>query len=184
MNKTTKIASSRIKKLTQQLEVLQERQAKLVMDTETSMTVVVKKNKAHFKRVRANKDTASVLGSYLLYVSITAKTNEIFVPLSIASGKKTAGFMYYIEGTAPSSVASAEVEVGGEGVLVVTIGTIRYVKIPPGKSATFVLKVVVRGRYGEVYKIIISKIHYKLFLHEVRYRLFEKTLPSVLLKFA
>ena len=148
------------------------------------MVVDVKKNKAHFKRVRANKDKNTVLGSYLLHVFVAAKTSELFFPLSIASGKKTAGFMYYIEGTAESSVASATVEVTGEGVSVVTVGTIRYVKISPGKSATFILKIAVRGRYGEVYKVVISKMHYKLFLHEVRYRLFEKILPSVLLKFA
>lgn len=111
-------------------------------------------------------------------IDIKAKKENVFIPINIASGKKTTGFMYQIEGTAEGQITSASVECRGEGVLQVTVGTILYTKIPQGKTATFRIQASVRGQMSKTYNIVINRINYKLAVTDGRYRQYIKPIPT------
>ncbi len=92
--------------------------------------------------------------------------------------------MYQIEGTAPGTIATTEIEVRGEGVSQISLGTLLYAKIPPGKTALFHIQVTTRGQVGKVYKIVFTRLNYKLELTDVRYEQYLKAIPSNAVKFS
>lgn len=124
-----------------------------------------------------------VHGKFWFTIDITATAKEVYVPLSIASGKKPAGFMYQIEGTAPGSIKSTDISSRGDGVLQVMHGTILYAKIPAGKTATFKLRIEMRGVLNKTYGITLYQIQYKWSPADVRYQKLAQPIRSKMEKF-
>jgi hypothetical protein len=142
------------------------------------MEVTVEKKQQHFKRIR-NVDGPDVgVGEFFLLVGITALTDTVHIPLSIASSKKVTGFMYQLEGTKKATLVSTDLSVKGEGVTQVTLGTIHYVKIPRGKKALFRILIIMKGQVHNTYKATITRINYKLKPIDVRYKQFQSELES------
>ncbi|MBP6946389.1 MAG: hypothetical protein KBB46_03815, partial [Candidatus Pacebacteria bacterium] len=126
--KQVKELNTQIKTLQGKLAVAQKLEGK-----DEYIAVKVAKNQARFERVKQKGVEDKALGKFFLEIDVTAKQQEVFLPLSVASGKKTAGFMYQIEGTAPGSIVITDIKVRGEGVTQVTLGTLLYAKLPAGK---------------------------------------------------
>lgn len=134
------------------------------------LKVKIKKSQARFKRVRDPEGPDFGTGEFFLLIDVTAIEGVVYIPISIASGKKPTGFVYQIEGTAPSEISTTDIDVGGVGVTQLTSGTIRYAKIPEGKTGTFrILIIRMRGKIGKEYAIILEKINYKRNPNAVRY---------------
>lgn len=180
MKKISASDKKRIKGLNAELQVLQEElvRANKLEGKDTYIEVKVKKKQAHAERIKIDDATDKVIAKFYLEIEITAKQANVFIPLSIASGKKTAGFMYQIEGTAPGTIATANVRVRGVGTTQVTVGTLLYAKIPSGKVATFQIHAAVRGTYGKTYKIVFTRLNYKLLLTDARYEQYLKEIHS------
>lgn len=169
----------RLKELQAELKTLQ---ANLVVQEKREgkdpyIEVKVAKNQARFQKLPDN-GVGRVVGRFYLEIAITAKQQEIFVPISIASGKKAAGFMYQIEGTAPGRIDTTECKVRGEGVTQVTLGTLLFAKIPLGKTASFELRASIGGRRGKKYQIVITRLNYKLQVADARYQQYLKEIHS------
>ncbi len=179
----TKISSDNkkvLKELNARLKVLQEElvQANKLEGKDVYIGVKTKKNQARYEKVAQKEGKDIVKGKFFLEIEIIAKQGEVFIPLSIASGKKVAGFMYQIEGTAPGSILTADIEVRGEGVSQVTVGTLLYAKIPMGKTASFQIRASIRGAQSKAYKIVIVRLNYKLHLTDTRYQQYLKEIHS------
>jgi len=147
------------------------------------MNVSIKKTQARFKRVRVPDGPDLGIGEFFLLVDITAAEQAIYVPLSIASGKKPTGFIYQIEGTSESTISTTAVSCTGDSVTQVTLGTIVYMKIPAGKTATFRILVEMKGRAGKMYSVVINRINYKYNPSDARYQRFTEELSSKTVKF-
>lgn len=186
MAQTTAANKKLLKELTAQLKVLQEKLviANKLEGKDAYIDVKIAKNQARFKRIKKKDEEEKAIGNFYLAIDITAKQADVFIPLSIASGKKTAGFMYQIEGSAEGTIVTAEVKVRGDGVSQVTVGTLLYAKIPTGTTASFVIQATIRGRFGKVYKIVIARLNYKLSLSEARYQQYLKEIHSDQVKFS
>ncbi len=169
-----------LKALNTELTSLKEKlaHARKLEGKDTYIEVRAKKNQARFERIRQKGMGDTGVGKFYIQIDITAKQENVFVPISIATGKKTAGFMYQIEGTAPGSIATADIKTRGEGVSQVTVGTLLYAKIPTGKTASFEVRATVRGKIGKVYKMVFTRLNYKLQLTEVRYHQYLKEIPT------
>lgn len=180
MKKISASDKKRIKGLNAELQVLQEElvRANKLEGKDAYITVKVKKKQAHPERIKIDDATDKVIAKFYLEIEITAKQANVFIPLSIASGKKTAGFMYQIEGTAPGTIATANVRVRGVGITQVTVGTLLYAKIPGGTTASFQIHATVRGIYGKKYKIVFTRLNYKLLLTDARYEQYLKEIHS------
>jgi len=186
MTKITKGNAQVLRTLNAQLKVLQAELAvaNKAAGVDDYLSVKRTKNDSRFERVRKKDEPDKAVGHYLLKLDITAKAQAVFIPLSIASGKKQTGFIYQIEGTGESSIVTAQVKSRGEEVTQVTLGTIVYAKIPPQKTAEFTIQVEIRGRVGKVYKFLIHRINYKLAVTDARYNQYLKEIPSDTLKFS
>lgn len=171
--KDLKDLTTKLKSLQTELQAAKQREGK-----DDYITVITKKDKSRFKRVSVEGEKDKAFGQFLLIINITAKKDTVYVPVSVASSQKPTGFMYQIEGTAAGSVVSADVDVKGEGVTIVTIGTLVYATIPAGKTATFRLNITTRGQLTKIYKIIITRINYKLQLSDTRYQQYLKPIKS------
>lgn len=180
MKKISAEDKKKIKGLGAEVKILQEQlaQAQKLEGKDANISVKVKKKQARAERIRLDDAKDKVLAKFYIELDITAKQENVFIPLSIASGKKTAGFMYQIEGTAPGSIATANITVRGEGVTQVTVGTLLYAKIPAGKTATFQIHAVVRGFFSKAYKIVFTRLNYKLQLTDTRYQQYLKEIHS------
>lgn len=180
MTKVTAADKKLLKDLNAQLKVLQGKlvQAKKLEGYDPYLEVKVRKNQARFQRIRQKNKEERLVGNFFMAIDITAEQADVFIPLSIASGKKVAGFMYQIEGTAEGAVETAEVRVQGKGVTQVTVGTLLFAKIPAGLTATFEVLATVRGKAGKVYKIVITRLNYKLAVADARYQQYLKEIPS------
>lgn len=180
MEKTPAQKKKLLKELNAQIKVLQEKlvQAKKLEGKDPYIDVKVEMNQASFRGAKPKESGDTVVGNFLVKIAVTAKQGEVFVPVSIASGKKVAGFMYQIEGTAEGSVATADIKVRGDGVLQVAVGTLHYAKIEAGQTATFEIRATVRGKYGKSYKIVFSRLNYKLHLADARYQQYLKEMHS------
>ncbi len=132
-------------------------------------------------RVPEGRDIGA--GEFFLLVDITAVSEAIYIPLSIASGKKPTGFVYQIEGTGEGIISTTTISVKGDGVTQVTLGTILYAKIPAGKTATFRILVEMRGQLGKAYSIVINRIQYKFDANEARYQKTPQEIKTKTLKF-
>jgi len=175
-----------LKELSAELKTLQAKlvQANKLEGKDAYIEVKVKKNQARFERVKKKDTDDKAVGKFYIEIDITAKEENIFIPISIASGKKTAGFMYQIEGTAQGSIATADIKVRGEGVTQVTLGTLLYAKIPTGKTASFEIRATTRGAFGKTYKIVFTRLNYKLHLTDARYQQYLKEIYSESVKFS
>ncbi len=142
------------------------------MTTDTPIQVIVKDSQEHVLKTRDTDGMAKGVGHFNLTLDLTP-AEAIYLPLSIASGKKAGGFVYQIEGTGESSLVSAEVHIVDaeeSGVVEVLLGTIAYAEIPAGKTATIRLAVVMNGRMGEEYAVALNRIQYKLHPADGRYK--------------
>lgn len=179
-------SKAQIKQLNAQLA---QAQAELVLVNKAAgiddyITVKLHKNQARFERIKKSGEPDRSLGHYFMQLDITAKTETVYIPLSIATGKKPAGFMYQVEGTAESSVVSTDITCRGEGVNQVTLGTIVYVKIPALKTASFRILMDIRGSQSKVYEFFIYRINYKRNVTDARYGQYLKVIHSDRLKFS
>lgn len=186
MKKLTPAERKALSALQKKLKVLETNlvDAKRREGIDEYVSIKVEKRDARFTREKVEGGPDKATGRFLLFIKMTAKQTPVFVPLSAASGKNVAGFMYVIEGTGEGNIATAEVSVRGEGVAQVTMGTLQFAKIPKGRSATFRLDVTIRGRIGKQYQIVINRINYKLALADARYQQYLKPIPSEKLKFS
>ena len=172
------------KKLLKELSAqLQKLQAELVIANHAAgiddyITVKPKRSQSHFNRVIVEDGPDKAFGQFLLTLDITAKQATAYIPLSIASGIKPTGFMYQIEGSAAGTIKTTDIKCRGENVTQVTLGTMLYTKIPQGSTASFEIHATIRGRLGQTYKIVITRINYKLQLTDPRYHQYLKELPS------
>lgn len=166
--------------LSAELKVLQEKlvQAHKLEGKDAYIEVKLKKKQARAERIRLDDTKDKVVGKFYIELEITAKQEDVFIPLSIASGKKVAGFMYQIEGTAPGTIATTDIKVRGEGVTQVTVGTLLYAKIPAGKTASIQIHATIRGLFGNAYKIVFTRLNYKLSLNDARYQQYLKEIHS------
>jgi len=186
MAKTTKANVQLLKGLHAQLKAVQ---AELVVVQKAAgiddyLEVKRTKNQSRLERIKKKGLADRVIGHYLLLLTITAKKDTVFVPLSIASGKKQTGFIYQIEGTGDSSIVTAKVTARGEEITLVTLGTIVYAKIPPQRTGEFNIQIQIKGKTGKVYKFLIHRINYKLAVTDARYNQYLKEIPSDTLKFS
>ena len=147
-----------------------------------ALNVRIQKSQTRFKRVRNPEGPDIGIGNFFLLIDITASLEDIYIPLSIASGKKTTGFVYQIEGTAQGSISTTDISCSGKGVTQVTLGTILYAKIPKGMTATFRIVIEIRGRMNNSYAIGINRIHYKYNPSDARYEKYLKEIRSTNLK--
>lgn len=186
MKKTSTGDKKILNELNAKLKTLQAEllQAHKLEGKDDFITVKVKKNQAHFQRIKQAGEADKAIGKYFIEIHITAKQEEVYIPISIASGKKVAGFMYQIEGTAPGSIATAHVSTRGNEVSQVTLGTLLFAKIPTGKTAEFQIQATIRGKIGKTYKIVFTRLNYKLHLNDARYRQYLKELHSDGVKFS
>lgn len=180
MEKTATTQKRVLKELNGQLKILQGAlvEANKVEGKDEYIQVKVKKDQARFERVKRKGEDDKALGKFYIQIDITAKKDTVFIPTSIASGKKPTGFIYQIEGTAKGAIAAADVKCRGEGVTQVTIGTLIYSKIPPRMTASFKIQVEIGGNFARTYKIIISRINYKLQVTDARYKQYIKEIVS------
>jgi len=186
MKKLSPADKKLVKDLNAQVKVLQTKlvQANKLEGKDDFIDVRVKKNQGRFERIKQKGVEDKAVGKFYIEILIKAKQKDVFIPTSIASGKKTAGFMYQIEGTAEGSISTADVRARGDGVSLVTLGTLVYAKIPPGKTASFEIRATIRGAFGKTYKIIFSRLNYKLNLTDARYQQYLKEIHSDSVKFS
>ncbi len=145
--------------------------------------IVVEKTEAHFSNAYdKNRSDKLGIGKYFLLIDVTAGNETLYIPTSIASGRKSTGFIYQIEGTA-GGTATVDVTFKGEGTMIVTSGTISYCKIPAGMTARFKIVAQVTGSLGKSYKIVVSRINYKLNPNDMRYKRFLTEISTDTLKF-
>jgi hypothetical protein len=147
------------------------------------LKVRIQKSQARFKRVRDPEGPDAGIGEFFLLVDITALREAVYIPISIASGKKPTGFVYQIEGTGAGSLSTADISCRGAQVTQVTWGTILYAKIPSGKTATFRVLVEMKGKIGKAYTVAINRINYRFDPSDARYQKYEQEVRSKTLTF-
>ena len=179
-------SAKRLKELQAELKQLQAEltEANKREGKDVYIDVKVKKNQGRFERVKKKGVEDKAVGKFYIELHITAKQEAVFIPISVASGKKVAGFMYQIEGTAEGSLASSDIKVRGEGVSQVTLGTLRYAKIPVGVTAAFQIQATIRGHFGKVYKLVFTRLNYKLNLQQAQYEQYLKEIATGSVKFS
>jgi len=148
------------------------------------MKVKLKKSQGRFKRIRDPKGPDHAIGYFTLHIDIAAKEKDLYIPVSIASGKKPAGFVYQIEGSAIGKIVTTSIASRGTNVTQITSGTIIYSKIPAGQTATFNIQIEIKGSVGKIYQIIINTINYKFDPSDARYQKYETPIKTRPLRFA
>jgi hypothetical protein len=139
-----------------------------------AFSITVQKKQKRFRKMRDSQKTKEGIGEFFFLIDITATDRDVYIPLSIASGKKPTGFIYQIEGTAEGTISTTNISCKGVGVMQVTLGTLLYCKIPKGKTATFRILIEMRGKIRKEYRIVIGRIQYKYDPSDARY---QKVLP-------
>ncbi len=150
------------------------------------MTVQIVKSQAHFykhKLPRVAEYAEKALGTYFLSFEVTAGPDALYIPISIATGRKSAGFLYQIEGSAVGVPTAVIQEKGGKDITTVTSGTIVYTKIPPLKTASYILNAEIVGDIGKTYRILVNTISYKTNPNDFRYKKFHTELGTESLVF-
>ncbi len=185
MVKTLSTKKKELKELNTKLKTLQEKLivAKKVEGVDDNISVKVQKNQARFDRVKSQDNPDKAVGKFYVEIAIKAKKSDVLVPLTVSSSKKPTGFIYRIEGTSEGTLKSATVMSRGKGVSEVTIGTMHYAKVSPGQTCVFRLQIDIIGQLKNTYKIIISRINYKLTLNDSRYLQYLKEIVSESIKF-
>ena len=185
MDKTLNENKKLLKELNNELKKLQNQlaEANKLKGKDAYIDVKVKKNQARFERIKQKGVEDKAVGKFYIEFDVTAKQQVVYIPLSVASGKKVAGFMYQIEGTGEGKIATTDIISRGEGVSQVTIGTLLYAKIPSRGKASIQIRAMIRGKFGKVYKIVFTRINYKLNLTDARYEQYLKEIASDSVKF-
>ena len=169
-----------LKELNTQLKKLETEliAAKKVASMDDYLDIKVTTNQSHSKRVQVvgNKDKG--VGEFFIELEITAKKSDVYIPLSVASGKKPTGFVYQIEGTGEGLISTAAAKWRGAGVTEVTMGTLHYVKIPVSKTAIIVVQITIKGSIGKSYNLTITVINFKLSPSDARYKQHSKTISG------
>jgi hypothetical protein len=183
------VSSDNKKRLKELQAELKRLQAQLVIASRAEgldphIEVKLLSNHMHFTRVSVEDGPDKGFGQFSLSLGIAAKKEVIYIPLSVASGIKQAGFMYQIEGSTAGSIKTATVTCKGMSVSQVTLGTLLFAKIEAGTTATFAIEATVKGQVGQMYKIAITRINYKLNLTDTRYQQYLKAIESKNMKFA
>lgn len=186
MKKLSAEEKKQLKALNTQIKDLEGKlvQAKKREGIDPYLEVKVKKNQARFERVKKKGVPDKALGHFFLRIDVLAEQTDIYVPLSIASGKKVAGVMYQIEGTDTGAIERASLEVRGEGVSQITVGTLIFAKVPKGKVGSFEVRATIRGSFGKTYKLVFTRLNYKLALSDMRYQQYLKEIHSEAVKFS
>lgn len=122
-------------------------------------------------------------GQFNLTLDITALLGTVYIPASIASGKKPTGFVYEIEGTGEGNIFTTSFKCSGVEVTQVMLGTLRYIKIPQGQTAKIEMIIIIDGRWGDSYRILITRVNYKLSPTDARYKKFDTSIISSELAF-
>jgi hypothetical protein len=146
--------------------------------TTDALKIKVVKTQERFTRVKNPQGPDGAAAEFFLLIDITPTTNTLYIPLSIASGKKPTGFVYHIEGTKQGTIMGAEVTCKGSGVTQITLGTLRYVKIPKGTKATFRILIEVAAFMHHTYHITLNRINYKLDPSDARYKHYDEGIES------
>lgn len=181
--------TSSSKKLEEAVEELQKRIAKLrpslakdgVVDEH--IEIKVEKTQAHFKRIFSPGERDTGEGHFFLQLKITSLKQDVYVPMSIASGKKTVGFIYHIEGTGQGEIQTTDIIARGDDVTKITLGTLLFVRIPAGKTAEFRLNIVIGGATSKEFKVGINQVSYKLDPSDSRYIKLETDISTKIVKF-
>lgn len=148
------------------------------------LLIKVRDTEASFRRTRVPDGPDKVIGKFWFDIDVTATSRDIYIPTSIASGKKPTGFVYQIEGTVPGAIVTTDIECKGDGITQVLLGTIVYAKIPKGLTATFRIRIEMRGQVGKSYGTVLRQIHYKFDPGEARYLKLPQEIRSKMLKFS
>lgn len=143
----------------------------------------IKESKAFFVKEKGEDGRTKSHGQFTLHLDVIALQQTVYIPLSIASGKKPTGFVYQIEGTAQGLISTTDISCKGEGIAQVTLGTLLYAKVPQGKTATFRIFVDMEGSLNKTYKIVINRINYKFDPSDARYKRFDVEIASKPLTF-
>jgi hypothetical protein len=168
-----------MKKLQSELEVV-----KKASGIDEFISVKVQKTQSRFERIKNPNGADQGIGKYLLVIDIHSKKDDVYIPVSIASGKKATGFMYQIEGTSKGAISTTDISCRGEGTTQITLGTLLYCKIPAGKKASFRIQFEIKGKIGKTYKVVINRVNYKLSPSDARYKQFLKEITTNALNFS
>jgi hypothetical protein len=144
--------------------------------------VSLRETVARLNKVPAKTGSYLRVGKYSLFIDVTALNETVYIPVSIASGRKSTGFIYHIEGT-HAERGSASIDCRGEGVSMITAGTLTYAKIPKGKTASFKILADIEGKRTEKYVVVVSRINYKLNTNDARYKRFVTDIRTGSLQF-
>ncbi len=151
------------------------------LEETSTFAVKVAKSQARFTRIKNPNGKDGALCEFFIELSLKAGPQDLYIPLSIASGKKPTGFIYSIEGTATGEIDTAKVAVKGSGVTQVTVGTIVYAKVSAKATATFRILIDIFGVMNNTYSISIDTINYKTDPSDARYKKYGKKLSSSVL---
>lgn len=139
------------------------------MDTE-DISVRLKEVKKSTHKIPNPDGPDPVQGKFWFTIDIQAGARDLYVPVSISSGKKPTGFSYQIEGTVQGSIKTASVECKGDGITQITHGTIIYAKIPAGLTASFKIRIEMRGTLNKSYRIVVHQLQFKFSPMDTRYQ--------------
>lgn len=143
----------------------------------------IKESRASFEKTRTPEGRSVGHGQFFLLLDVIALQDTLYIPTSLASGKKPTGFVYQIEGTAEGLISETDISCKGEGISQVTLGTLVYTKIPQGKTATFRIVVDMQGSVNKVYRVVFNRINYKLNPSDARYKKLDVEIASKPLTF-
>lgn len=140
-----------------------------VLTNDENLEIDLQDWNSNLDRVSNPKGPDTNIARYYVRLDIRATKYTLYIPVSIASGKKSTGFIYQIEGTGEAN-ASATIDSQGKNTTRVTFGSIEYCKIPPGQVASFKIITKVKGKRPKQYKFVLSRINYKLNPNDSRYK--------------
>lgn len=162
---------------------LRSKDSQKLTTSDEFLKVKLQKSQVRFKRMKVlgGKDIGH--GDFFLLLDTTALKEDIYIPISIASGKKATGFIYQIEGTAAGKISTTDLTCHGEGLTKITLGTLLYAKIPARKTASFRMLIEIRGGISKEYKIVINRINYKLNPGDARYKRLDVAISTKAIKF-
>lgn len=147
------------------------------------LLVKVQKSQSRFRRIKVPGQDDVGHGEFFMLLDITAAKETIYIPISVASGKKAVGFIYHIEGTAKGEIFTTDISCTGDEITKITLGTLLYAKIPALKTATFRIYIQMRGKTSKEYKVAINRINYKLDPSDARYKRLDMEIATKPVKF-
>lgn len=155
-----------------------------VTDLEQGISVRLQRTNAQFRKVHIKGGDDIGKGTFLFLLDVTALSRDVYIPISVASGKKPTGFIYQIEGTKAGTIATTEITCEGKDISQITLGTIIYCKVPATKIGTFRIIVEMQGKLGGDYTVVLNRIHYKYDPSDARYLKLEENFRSESVSFS